>query len=183
MIIISILYAIINGNMQQLSEAILNSSKESIDLCIYMAGIIGIWTGMMKVAEQVGILDKIERVLMPVIRFLFPKIKDKKTKKYIAVNMSANILGLGWAATPSGLKAMQCLQELNQYSEIASNEMCTFLIINISSLQLIPVNIIAYRSQYGSVNPAEIVGFGIIATAVSTLAGIAFCKILQTMLR
>jgi spore maturation protein A len=183
MIIISILYAMMNGTMQQLSEEILSSSKEAIDLCIYMAGIVGVWTGMMKAAEQIGILDYIEKMLMPVIQFLFPKVKDQKAKKYISVNLSANILGLGWAATPSGLKAMKYLQKINKYSEIASNEMCTFLILNISSLQLIPVNIIAYRSQYGSVNAAAIVVPGIIATAASTLVGIVFCKIMQIMLR
>lgn len=90
--------------------------------------------------------------------------------------MAANILGLGWAATPSGLKAMKCLQKLNGYQQIASVEMCTFLIINISSLQLIPVNIIAYRSQYGSVNPTAIVVPAILATTISTLAGVICCK-------
>lgn len=183
MILISIVYAAFHGTMQQLSEEILNSSKEAISLCIYMAGVVGIWTGMMKAAEAVGILKKLEKILMPMIHFLFPNIKDRETKKYIAVNMAANVLGLGWAATPSGLKAMKCLQKMNRYSDIASMEMCTLLIINISSLQLIPVNMIAYRSQFGSVDPTSIVLPAILATAVSTAAGIVFCKVMQTMLR
>ena len=121
---------------------------------------------------------------------MFPRIpQGHKSRDYISMNIIANILGLGWAATPAGLKAMEELDHLEEERRrghlpgpvrkkgIASNEMCTFLIINISSLQLIPVNIIAYRSQYGSVNPASIVGAGIIATFFSTLAAIIYCKL------
>ena len=111
---------------------------------------------------------------------MFPGIpKGHKSREYIATNMIANILGLGWAATPAGLLAMKSLKELNNNRPVASNEMCTFLIINISSLQLIPVNIIAYRSQYGSANPAGIVGATIIATSISTFVGIVFAKIMD----
>lgn len=183
MIIISVVCSAITGNMQQLSEGILSSAKEAIDLCVYMAGVVGLWTGMMKAAEKIGLVDKIEILLMPVIKFLFPNVKDKKTNGYIALNMASNILGLGWAATPSGLKAMECLQKLNTKKEVATNEMCTFLIVNISSLQLIPVNMIAYRSQYGSADPTAIVLPAIIATTMSTLAGVLFCKVMQTVLR
>ena len=136
----------------------------------------------MQIAEQASILDHAAQALNPILRFLFPRIpKGNRAYKYIATNMVANIFGLGWAATPAGLSAMKELDELaienkNQTSKKASREMCTFLIINISSLQLIPVNIIAYRSQYGSVNPSYIVGPALMATAISTLAGVAFCK-------
>lgn len=128
----------------------------------------------------------------PVIRFLFPGLPKKhKAEEYITTNFIANILGLGWAATPAGLRAMEELGKLEEDRRngivsgpvrkrgIASNEMCTFLIINISSLQLIPVNIIAYRSQYGSADPAGIVGAGILATAVSTGAAVIFCKMMD----
>jgi spore maturation protein A len=179
MIIFSVICSMMTGNMQQLSEGILDSAKEAVDLCIYMAGIVGLWSGMMKAAQSIGVLKKAEKVLMPLIRFLFPKLRDTKAIQYIAANMAANILGLGWAATPTGLKAMKRLQELNQYSATASADMCTFLIINISSLQLIPINIIAYRSQYGSVSPTAIVVPAIVATAVSTAAGILFCKLMN----
>ena len=115
---------------------------------------------------------------------MFPGIpKEHKARDYISANIIANILGLGWACTPAGLKAMEELHRLEEErgndSHFASNEMCTFLIINISSLQLIPVNVIAYRSQYGSVNPTEIVGPAIVATVISTLAASVFCKIIQ----
>lgn len=183
MIIISIVCSAVTGNMQQLSEGILSSAKEAIDLSIYMAGVVGLWTGMMKAAEKVGLVKKMKDILMPIIRFLFPDVTDTETQGYIALNMAANILGLGWASTPSGLKAMECLQKFNRKKEIATKEMCTFLVINISSLQLIPVNIIAYRSQYGSVNPTAIVLPAIAATAVSTMAGVLFCKVMQTVLR
>jgi spore maturation protein A len=116
------------------------------------------------------------------LRFLFPDVpEESKANDYIASNMLANILGLGWAATPFGLKAMTELQKINVAQggkkEVASRAMCTFLIINVSSLQLIPVNIIAYRSQYGAVNPAEIVGPAIVATLVSTVAAVVFVKL------
>jgi len=183
MIAASIVYAFFHGTMQPLSEEILNASKEAVNLCIYMAGVTGVWTGMMKAAESAGLLKKLERLLMPLICFLFPKIKDQQTKEYIAVNMAANVLGLGWAATPAGLKAMESLYKLNHKTCTASAEMCTLLIINISSLQLIPVNIIAYRGQFGSVNPTAVVGPGIVATAVSTGVAVIFCKVMQTVLR
>lgn len=109
--------------------------------------------------------------------------ENHPANKYITTNIIANILGLGWAATPAGLQAMEELAKLEESRRslkgIASNEMCNFLILNISSLQLIPVNVIAYRSQYGSVNPASIVGAGIIATSISTLVGIVYFKIMD----
>ena len=130
--------------------------------------------------------------MRPLIRFLFPNIPEgHRANQYITTNFIANFLGLGWAATPAGLQGMQALAELEQERRmkrspgkarqpgVASNEMCTFLIMNISSLQLIPINVIAYRSQYGSVNPAAIVGAGIVATTVSTLAGMVYCKIMD----
>lgn len=135
------------------------------------------------------------RKIKPLIRFLFPGIpKGHPAGEQIAVNFIANFLGLGWAATPAGLRAMEELAKLEEERRgqgnaggdrkpmprgIASNEMCTFLILNISSLQLIPVNIIAYRSQYGSVNPTAIVGPGILATAVSTAVAVIFCKVME----
>ena len=118
--------------------------------------------------------------MKPLIRFLFPDIpKDDIANEYIATNMMANILGLGWAATPSGLLAMKELNRLNGDKETASNEMCTFLVINISSLQLIPINVIAYRMQYGSANPTEIIAPAIVATLVSTFVAIIFCLIMR----
>ena len=190
MIIIGILYGALQGNLTEITNAALDSSKEAISLCITMMGVMAFWMGLMEIATKAGILQRATKGIMPVIRFFFPNIpKGHMANQHIATNFIANILGLGWAATPAGLKAMEALGELEEDRRkgnalgvarkkgIASNEMCTFLILNISSLQLIPINIIAYRSQYGSVNPAGIVGAGLVATTIGTLVAALFCKL------
>ena len=175
MIVLGVTIGVINGNIGEVSKASINSSKEAVLLCIAMLGIMSMWTGIMQVAKKCGLVAAFTRGLRPVIHFLYPGIpKDHIVNEHIAANMIANILGLGWAATPMGLMAMKELKALNKDSEVASCDMCTLLIINISSLQLIPVNIIAYRSQYGSVNPAEILAAGLIATICSTCVGVIF---------
>jgi spore maturation protein A len=175
MIVIGITVGVLRGEIDQVSNATINSSKEAVTLCIAMVGIKAMWTGIMQVAKKTGLVASFTRGLGPVIRFLYPDLpKGHIVNEYIASNMIANILGLGWAATPMGLMAMKELKKLNHDSETASCNMCTLLIVNISSLQLIPVNIIAYRSQYGSVNPAEIIGAGLFATICSSFVGITF---------
>lgn len=177
MIIIGIVYGAFNGTMDNITAAALNSAKEAVELCITMVGIMGVWVGLMRIAEVSGIIKAATNKIKPFVDFMFPNIpKDHKAREYITTNIIANILGLGWAATPAGLMAMKSLKELNKDSETASIDMCTFLIINISSLQLIPINIIAYRSQYGSVNPTIITAPTIIATTISTLTGIIYAK-------
>ncbi|MGN1184305.1 MAG: nucleoside recognition domain-containing protein [Oliverpabstia sp.] len=193
MILVGIIYGTITGNLKAVTEAAIDSSKEAVNLCIVMAGVTALWVGMMRIAENTGLLDVMVKKMRPVMNFLFPSIpKEHPANSHIAMNIVANILGLGWAATPAGLKGMEALADLEderrkgkiagiiQEQGTASNEMCTFLILNISSLQLIPVNIIAYRSQYGSVNPAAIVGPGIVATAVSTAVAVVFCKVMES---
>lgn len=194
MIIIGILYGAFQGNMADITNAALDSSKEAVTLCITMMGVMSLWVGLMEIATKAGIIQAVSKVMAPVIRFFFPHIpKGHRASEYITTNFIANILGLGWAATPAGLQAMEALGELEddrrngrapgivRKKGIASNEMCTFLILNISSLQLIPINIIAYRSQYGSVNPAGIVGAGLIATTISTLVACLFCRIKEKL--
>ncbi len=178
MIVLGITVGVLRGNIGEVSSATLTSSKEAVALCITMLGFMAMWTGIMQVAKKCGLVAAFTKALAPLIRFLFPDIpKGHIVNEYIASNMIANILGLGWAATPMGLMAMKELKKLNHGSEIASYDMCTLLIVNISSLQLIPVNIIAYRSQYGSVNPTEILAAGLIATICSTCVGITFSVI------
>ncbi|HWT76244.1 MAG TPA: nucleoside recognition protein [Mobilitalea sp.] len=178
MIVLGVTVGVLRGDIGDVSKATITSSKEAVSLCITMLGIMAMWTGIMQVAKKCGLVAAFTRALRPVIRFLYPDIpKDHVVNEHIASNMIANILGLGWAATPMGLMAMKELRILNHNSEVASCDMCTLLIVNISSLQLIPVNIIAYRSQYGSVNPAEILGAGLLATICSTCVGIAFSVI------
>lgn len=192
MLIIGIVFGALNGNLQEVTEAVLSSSKEAVALCISMAGITAMWTGIMKIAENTGLVSLLSRRMKPVLRFLFPDISpESQAGKYISLNFLSNILGLSWASTSSGLCAVRELQKLNEENckkqgvtkkrapHIASTAMCTFMIINVSSLQLLPMNMIAYRAQYGSVNPAAVVGPGIAATAVSTGAAVVFCKIMS----
>lgn len=182
MILIGIIYAALTGNLPAVTDAALDSAREAVTLCITMVGVMSFWVGLMRIAENSGIISGAAKKLDPFLRFMFPGIpKGHKANEYISTNMIANIFGLGWAATPAGLKAMEELGKLNHHSKTASRDMCTFLIINISSLQLIPVNMIAYRSQYGSANPTLIVGPAIIATLVSTFAGIVFAKVMSAL--
>lgn len=183
MILIGIMVAAFTGQMDEVSTGILDSSKEAVSLCILMLGVVGMWTGVMKIAEQTGLVRQLTKLLTPVLRLLFPRIADhEEVMGYIAVNVIANLLGLGWAATPSGIKAMRALKEIQEkqcesmaeVSDSASDEMCMLMVINISSLQLIPINMIAYRMQYGSANPAAILLPGLIATGVSTLVGVGY---------
>ncbi len=192
MIITGVIFGAFNGKMPEVTNAALDSAKEAVSLCITMMGVMSFWVGIMEIATRAGIIEIASKKMRPLIRFLFPEIPPgHKANEHITTNFIANLLGLGWAATPAGLKAMEELSKLEEDRRkgrisglvskrgIASNEMCTFLILNISSLQLIPVNVIAYRSQYGSVNPAAIVGPGIAATAVSTVAAVVFCKVMD----
>lgn len=185
MILIGISFGIITGEVEALSNAAIDSAGEAVSLAITMLGIMAMWTGLIEITRRSGLLNTLTQKLNPLLKFLFPRIPKKHiVNEYIAANIIANLLGLGWAATPMGLKAMKELAALerertgNENVTKASDEMCTFLIINISSLQLIPVNIIAYRSQYGSVNPAAVVLPGLIATTVSTIVAIIFCRIM-----
>lgn len=212
MIAIGIIYAAFTGNLEAITNAALDSAGEGISLCITTAGVMALWMGLMEIAQQASLVAKLTRGISPLLGFLFPRIpKGHKAREYIATNIIANVLGLGWACTPAGLKAMEELAKLEaergnpEYLEdlsrgypgnglpekgegrkkgskgvkgrMASKEMCTFLILNISSLQLIPVNMIAYRSQYGSTRPAAIIGPSILATLVSTVVAVAYCKI------
>lgn len=175
-----IFFAAFHGTMGQITESFISSSTEAVNLCIFMLGVIGVWNGMMEIAVKSGLMKKIAKTMYPLIHWLFPDIPPRhKANEYIAANMAANILGLGWAATPAGLKAMRELQKLEEGGGRASDMMCAFLVLNISSLQLVPINMIAYRSQYGSVNPAAVVLPAICATMISTIAGIVFIKIIE----
>lgn len=175
-----IFFAAFHGTMGQITESFISSSTEAVNLCIFMLGVIGVWNGMMEIAVKSGLMKKIAKTMYPFIHWLFPDIPPRhKANEYIAANMADNILGLGWAATPAGLKAMRELQKLEEGGGRASDMMCAFLVLNISSLQLVPINMIAYRSQYGSVNPAAVVLPAICATMISTIAGIVFIKIME----
>lgn len=189
MLIVGIIYGALTGNLNEVTNGAINASKEAVSLAVALLGVTAMWSGLMEIASGAGIIDWLTRKIRPILRFLFPRIPDgHPALEAISVNMIANFFGLGAAATPAGLRAMEELEGLEEERRkkgcgvprgTANREMCTFLIVNISSLQLIPVNVIAYRGQYGSVNPTAIVGPAIAATAVSTLAGVVFCKVMD----
>lgn len=180
MIVIGVVYGALTGNLGAVTDQALASAKEAISLCITMAGAMAFWVGIMRIAERAGMIERIAHRMNPLLQFLFPSVpRDSDARTHIATNMAANMLGLGWAATPAGLSAMKELKKLDARSGRATDAMCDFLILNISSLQLIPVNIIAYRGEYGSVRPAAIVGPAMIATLVSTGAAVIFIKLRQ----
>lgn len=179
MIIIGVIYGAFTGNIQAVADGAINSAKDAVTLCITMLGVMSLWTGLMEIAEKSGLIKTCTEKISPVMRWLFPYVPPQHdAMKHMTTNVIANILGLGWAATPAGLRAMNSLAQLNDSDKTASNAMCTFLVINVSSLQLIPVNIIAYRSQYGSTNPTAVVAPAIIATLVSTIVAVIFCRIM-----
>ncbi len=203
MILVGILWGAFHGTLGAVTDQVLTGAKDAVSLCITMLGILSFWTGILEIGERAGLLERFSHALQPVLRFLFPQVPSgHPAQKAMATNIIANMLGLGWAATPAGLQAMEELAQLDTKtsspshpprkripdpvsdphhptSGIASNAMCTFLILNMSSLQLIPINMIAYRSQYGSVNPAIIVMPALLATAVSTLVGLLVAKIME----
>ena len=178
MIIFSMLMALFGGHMQQLTQSMLESSQSAVQICISTCGALAMWMGVMRIAENAHLIDALSERMTPILNFLFPDLpRDHPARKYIATNIIANFLGLGWAATPPGLKAMIELQKLNKrHPKTATHAMCMFLIVNISTVQLISINMIAYRSAYGSANPTEVVGPSIVASAGSTLVAITFAK-------
>lgn len=200
MILIGVVYGAFSGNMEEVSKAALDSAGEAVSLCITMIGVMSLWVGLMEIAQKSGLIARMTRGLSPFITFLFPRIpRDHPARGYISTNLIANILGLGWACTPAGLKAMEELAKLEEErgnpeyltengmglpfshkrERTASKEMCDFLILNISSLQLIPVNMIVYRQQYGSVNPTAVIAPAIVATFISTAVAVVFCKMMS----
>lgn len=169
--------AAFQGKIEVVTQAAFDGAKSGVTVCFGLISIMVFWLGMMRIAEDAGLLEKLARLLSPVVRFLFPSVpRNHPALGYIMSNMSANILGLGNAATPMGIKAMQELQRLNPDKETASPAMCTLLALNTASITLIPTTLIAIRMNYNSINPAEIVGTTLMATIVSTLAAILVDK-------
>ena len=207
MTLTGILWGALHGQMTAVTDGAIQASKEAVTLCITMLGVMTLWTGVLEIGHRSGLVDQLAGRMGPILTFLFPRLDpDGKARKQISVNVTANILGLGWAATPARLKAMEELKKVEEerrkggaagrkdtpgqeetagqraaarQAGTASNEMCTFLIINISSLQLIPMNMIAYRSQYGSVNPTAIAGPALAAAFISTVVAVIFCRVMD----
>jgi spore maturation protein A len=182
MVLIGIIAGFITGNVQNLTDAVVKYAELAVTLSIGLIGIMSFWLGLMAIAEKAGLVQLLGRALRPVLKYLFPDIpKDHPALGTIVMNMAANILGLGNASTPLGIKAMEELQEINIKKDTASNSMCMLLAINTSSVQLICASVIAYRVSAGSANPTEIIGPTIFATIISTIVAIVSAKILEKL--
>jgi len=180
MILLAIVIALTTGNISALTNAAIESAREAITLCITMLGIMSMWSGLMTVAEKAGLVGALARRSRPLLRYLFPDLgRNHPAHEPIATNFIANILGLGWAATPSGLRAMQEMQKENTQKDTATRSMRMFMIINMSSLQLVTISVVAYRMQFNSTNPSEIIGPGLVVTTATTILAVAFCKMLD----
>lgn len=173
MIVIGFCFAAAKGNIEVVTQSAFDGATTGVTVCFGLISVLVFWMGMMKMAEDAGLLSKIAKLLGPVVAYLFPDVpKNHPAMGYILSNMSANLLGLGNAATPMGIKAMQQLQELNPDKQVASPAMCTLLALNTASITLIPTTLIAIRLNYHSAHPAEIVGTTLVATAFATAAAI-----------
>lgn len=170
---IGIIYSLLSGNIGVINDSILTNANEALDLILNLLPIIVLWTGILKIAEVSGLLDKFAKLLSPFLSKLFPDVpKNNKALGYISSNIAANMLGLGSAATPAGLKAMNELQKINPEKDTASTPMITFLVLNTAGVTLIPTTILALRVAYNSASPGEIILPAILSTACSSIAGL-----------
>ena len=178
-IIISFSYAIFSGNLQNLNSSIFDSVESAVNLSITMLGTMCLWSGIINVAANTKIMKGMNKLLKLIVKFLFPEIREnKKAQNEISMNMVANILGLGNAATPLGLKAMETLQEENKNKQELSNSMIMLIVINTASIQIIPTTIIAIRSSLGAENPTSIIVPVWIATICAAIVGVTVTKLL-----
>ena len=178
-IIISFSYAIFSGNLESLNSAIFNSTSDAVNLSINLLGTICLWNGIMQIASKTNIINKLTNFLKPIMKILFPEIrKNKQIQQEISMNIIANMLGLGNAATPLGLKAMKTMQKENPKKDTLTNSMMMFIVINTASIQIIPTTVIAIRNSLGSQNPTQIIFPVWIATICAAIGGIVATKLL-----
>ena len=172
-IFFSLTYGIATGRGEELSNVILNIPKEAFSLLITMITAACFWSGLMKIMESVGIVEFIAKKIRPLFKLIMPNLKDEIALNYVSMNIAANIFGLGYAATPSGLKAVKRMQELNDGDKSeATDEMVTFLVLNTAGVTLIPTSVMAIRASLGAVNPADMLIYPIIATLLSCVSGL-----------
>lgn len=183
-IFVGITYGFISGNISAVNEEIITSAKKSLDIFISIFPVIVLWLGIMTIASDSGLLNKISNILYPILGKIFKDIpKNHESLGYISSNIAANILGLGSAATAFGLKAMKSLQELNDNKDTASHSMITFLLLNTSGLTLVPTTVISIRMLYKSINPTSIITSTILATLISTISAIILDKIFYKVMK
>lgn len=173
LIFIGVFYSIVTGHIDVINNSILTNGKEALDLMLSILPIIVLWSGLMRIAEEAGLLKKFAKFLEPLLSKLFPSVpKDNKALGFIASNIAANMLGLGSAATPFGLKAMSELQKINNQKDTASEAMITFLVLNTAGVTIIPTTVLALRISHNSSVPSEIILPGVIATTCSSIGGL-----------
>ena len=179
LIVISIVVSVFTGKLPETSAAAMDSAKESVETVLSMLGVMCFWMGLMEIADRSGLMDKFASLLSPIINFMFKDVKSEKAKKAISMNMAANIFGIGNAATPFGLAAMEELAKENKFKGTASNSMCMMVVINTASIQLIPTTLLAFRSAYKSQNPFEIMPAVWIVSLCSVVLGVISAKIFE----
>lgn len=171
LISIGLCYSLATQN-ENIGEIILSSAPSAYELLISLFPLIILWSGIMKIAEDSGLLHKFSNILRPILKRIFPSVKNSKALDYISSNVAANMLGLGSAATPFGLKAMKELDKENKTKGRATDAMITFLVLNTSGVTILPMTVIALRMSYGSINPTCIILPSLIATTISTISGL-----------
>ncbi|HIW49177.1 MAG TPA: nucleoside recognition protein [Firmicutes bacterium] len=177
MMLLAVGYGIVTGRAAEVTERLVDSGQNAVIMTLSTMGLMAFWTGMMAIAKEGGLLTRLEEAIQPLLRRLFPSVPpDHPAMTEMAVNLAANFFGLGAAATPAGLRAMEQLETFNPHPGRATKAMCMFLIINMSSVQLMSMNIIAYRAQAGSASPTEIVLPTLLATTCSTVAGVLYAR-------
>lgn len=180
LIVISIIYGAINGTLADVAKAIFTGTELSVKIVLTLLGIMTFWLGIMKIAEKSGIVEFLSKLLKPIARLIFPEIpKDSKIIGDVAMNFSANALGLANAATPMGIKAIEGMQEINKDKESASDAMCTLLAMNTAGFQLIPATVIAILAASGYKNPTEIIVPTLIVTSTAFVSAIIIAKIFK----
>ena len=183
-LIIGITYSIITGRVQIINEVLITSGESALQIALKMIPLLCLWLGIMKIAESSGLLNKVSKIMTSLIKPLFPELKDNNDAiAYLGTNIVMNMLGLGNAATPFGLKAMKCMQDKNPKKDTATRSMITFMVMNTASVTLIPTTVISFRTMNNSKNPTEIVGVCIIATILSCTFGLIIDRILYKLWR
>ncbi|MGN0526879.1 MAG: nucleoside recognition domain-containing protein [Acutalibacteraceae bacterium] len=183
LIVFSFFCAIATENTENLSNTIISSGTDAVNLCIKLSGIMLMWSGLVEVAEQSNLTKKLAKLLSPVLRILFPKLKDEKAKEYISMNITANLLGLGNASTPLGLKAMSRLQKTNGSPLVATDDMARFVVINSAAIHLVPTTVALLRSEYGSSSPMEILLPSLCTSFCALTVGVIMSGVLKRVFK
>lgn len=176
MLLIGIIFAVVGGSASEFTDGLMSSCSEAIEFILALAGIMAVWSGLMKIAEESGLIEKLSHAANPLMKFLFPNVKNTQTTAMMIMSFMANIFGAGNSATVFSLKAMELLDEENGHSPYASDSMCMFVALTMSMIQLVPITVIKIRSDLGSASPEDIILPSIVAGLVSMIISVWVCK-------